>query len=151
MQDFNERRDLQRLLKQQIEVIAPDTLVIAEELCEWDESLRRIDLLGIDRNANLVVVEADLYTVQLKKKAEENRQAKHFAPDFSKYDLTVGGSKQLHLTKRRLVLEVIRAAIAKGFSLDRSNPWSRLKGGFLLLATLHLKNFKKRLRSYRQS
>ena len=32
--DFNERLDLQRLLKQHIEVIAPDTLVIAEEFCE---------------------------------------------------------------------------------------------------------------------
>ena len=49
--DFNERLDLQRLLKQHIEVIAPDTLVIAEEFCEWDESKRRVDLLGIDRDA----------------------------------------------------------------------------------------------------
>jgi hypothetical protein len=38
-------------------VIAPDTLVIAEEFGEWDESRRRIDLLGIDRDANLVVIE----------------------------------------------------------------------------------------------
>jgi len=30
-QDINERMDLQRLLRQHIEVIAPDTLVIAEE------------------------------------------------------------------------------------------------------------------------
>ena len=55
--DINERLDLQRLLKQHIEVIAPDTLVIAEELCEWDESKRRVDLLAVDREANLVVVE----------------------------------------------------------------------------------------------
>ena len=56
-QDVNERLDLQRLLKQHVEVIAPDTLVIAEELCEWDESKRRVDLLGVDRDANLVVIE----------------------------------------------------------------------------------------------
>lgn len=52
-----ERNDLQRLLKKQIAVIAPDTLVIAEEFGEWEESKRRIDLLGLDRDANLVVIE----------------------------------------------------------------------------------------------
>ena len=52
-----ERADLQRLLRNQIEIISPDTLIIAEEFGEWDESKRRIDLLGIDKNANLVVFE----------------------------------------------------------------------------------------------
>ena len=52
-----ERADLQRLLKNQIEIISSDTLIIAEEFGEWDESKRRIDLLGIDKNANLVVFE----------------------------------------------------------------------------------------------
>ena len=56
-QAITERADLQRLLKQQIEIVAPDTLIIAEEFCEWDESKRRIDLLGIDRETNLVVIE----------------------------------------------------------------------------------------------
>jgi hypothetical protein len=52
-----ERSDLQRLLRERVEVIAPETLIIAEEFCEWDDSRRRIDLLGIDRDANLVVIE----------------------------------------------------------------------------------------------
>ena len=52
-----ERADLQRLLRDQIEIIAPDTLVIAEEFGNWDDSRRRIDLLAIDRDANLVVIE----------------------------------------------------------------------------------------------
>jgi len=52
-----ERDDLQRLLKQQIEIISPDTLVIAEEFSEWEDSKRRIDLLGIDTDANLVIIE----------------------------------------------------------------------------------------------
>ena len=55
--NLNERSDLQRLLREKIDVIAPDTLVIAEEFAEWDKSRIRIDLLGIDRNANLVVIE----------------------------------------------------------------------------------------------
>lgn len=54
---LQERRDLQRLLRANISVIAPDTLVIAEEFGDWDEGHRRIDLLGIDRDANLVVFE----------------------------------------------------------------------------------------------
>ena len=52
-----ERRDLQRLLREHIEVIAPDTLVIAEEFGQWEDSRRRIDLLAIDQDANLVVIE----------------------------------------------------------------------------------------------
>lgn len=52
-----ERGDLQRLLRKQIDVIAPDTLVVSEEFGEWDDSRRRIDLLALDRDANLVVIE----------------------------------------------------------------------------------------------
>lgn len=52
-----ERQDLQRLLRSQIDIIAPDILVISEEFSQWEDSRRRIDLLGIDKNANLVVIE----------------------------------------------------------------------------------------------
>ena len=54
---IKERTDLQRLLRHQIEIISPDTLVIAEEFGEWEDSRRRIDLLGLDKEANLVVIE----------------------------------------------------------------------------------------------
>ncbi len=54
---IRERQDLQRFLRERIEVISPDTLVIAEEFGDWDDSRRRIDLLGVDREANLVVIE----------------------------------------------------------------------------------------------
>jgi len=50
-----ERSDLQRLLRDHIEVISPDTLVISEEFSNWDRSDQRIDLLGVDRQARLVV------------------------------------------------------------------------------------------------
>ncbi len=56
-QEIGERSDLQRLLRSHADVIAPDTLIIAEEFCEWDDSKRRIDLVGVDTNANLVVIE----------------------------------------------------------------------------------------------
>lgn len=54
---INERYDLQRLLKNCIDVIAPGTKVIAEEFGRWTNSQRRIDLLAIDKDANLVVIE----------------------------------------------------------------------------------------------
>jgi hypothetical protein len=54
---IRERGDLQRLLRNQIEIISPKTLIIAEEFGEWDDSKRRIDLLGVDKNSNLVVFE----------------------------------------------------------------------------------------------
>src|SRR5262245_46830905 len=52
-----ERGDLQRLLRTEISVIAPDAMVIAEEFGEWEDSKRRVDLLALDKSANLVVIE----------------------------------------------------------------------------------------------
>ena len=237
--EITERSDLQALLKQNISVVAPDTLVIAEEFCEWEDSKRRIDLLGLDRLANLVVIElkrtedgghmelqairyaamvspmtfaravevygrylkqagsandpeavirqflkwedtsgqfaqdvrillvsaefskeittsvlwlrdrdvdircirlrpyaldsrivldvqqviplpeADEYTIQLKKKAEENREARRFEPDFTKYDLDVDGMRLPGLSKRALMFQVVKAARSKGISPEQ--------------------------------
>jgi hypothetical protein len=52
-----ERGDLQRLLRSQIEVLGDDLYVLTEEFGDWDDSRRRIDLLALDSQANLVVVE----------------------------------------------------------------------------------------------
>jgi len=52
-----ERSGLQRLLRSKLDVVAPDCKLIAEEFCSWDDSKRRIDLLAIDKDANLVVIE----------------------------------------------------------------------------------------------
>lgn len=54
---LRERQDLQRLFRDQVEIISPDTLVIAEEFGEWEDSRRRIDLLGIDKDGYFVVIE----------------------------------------------------------------------------------------------
>lgn len=56
-QGIQERGTLQKLLRENIEVISPDTMVISEEFSQWEDSYRRIDLLGLDKNANLVVIE----------------------------------------------------------------------------------------------
>lgn len=54
---LKERSDLQRLLREKIDVVSPDTLIVSEEFGEWEDSRRRIDLLGVDSSANLVVIE----------------------------------------------------------------------------------------------
>ena len=54
---LQERQDLQRLLQDQIQVVDPNVMVLTEEFGRWDESKRRIDLLGLDRDARLVVIE----------------------------------------------------------------------------------------------
>ena len=52
-----ERGDLQRLLRDKPEAIEPGLFIVAEEFGHWEESRRRIDLLGLDREGNLVVIE----------------------------------------------------------------------------------------------
>ncbi len=55
--DLHERQDLQRLLRNHIEEVLPGHLLIAEEFSNWTEGHRRIDLLAVDTDANLVVIE----------------------------------------------------------------------------------------------
>lgn len=52
-----ERSDLQRILRDRIEVLLPDTLVLAEEFRNWSDSSRRIDLLCLAQDGALIVVE----------------------------------------------------------------------------------------------
>ena len=54
---IRERNDLQRLLRSQIDVLGDELYVLTEEFGEWEDSRRRIDLLAIDPQANLVVIE----------------------------------------------------------------------------------------------
>ncbi|PIE42288.1 MAG: hypothetical protein CSA47_01480 [Gammaproteobacteria bacterium] len=54
---IRERNDLQRLLKNDINVLSRDLLVVAEEFGDWEDSNRRIDLLAVDKKANIVVIE----------------------------------------------------------------------------------------------
>lgn len=56
-QNIRERDDIQHHLRTRIEILAPNTMVITEEFGDWDASRRRIDLLCLDSDANLVVVE----------------------------------------------------------------------------------------------
>lgn len=52
-----ERDHIQRMVGASIGLVAPGTMVLAEEYSDWSDSDRRIDLLCLDEDANLVVVE----------------------------------------------------------------------------------------------
>ena len=52
-----ERADLQRILRDQPDVLEEGLLIISEEFGNWQDSNRRIDLLGLDAEGCLVVVE----------------------------------------------------------------------------------------------
>ena len=54
---LSERGDIQRLLKDRIDCLEEGLMVLAEEFSDWQDSSRRIDLLCLDTEANLVVVE----------------------------------------------------------------------------------------------
>ncbi|CUS37812.1 conserved hypothetical protein [Candidatus Nitrospira nitrosa] len=57
---LKERGDLQRLFRDQTDIVVEDGMVLAEEFGSWEDSSRRIDLLVLDKDANLVVVELKL-------------------------------------------------------------------------------------------
>ncbi|MBF0456938.1 MAG: DUF4268 domain-containing protein [Nitrospirae bacterium] len=52
-----ERRDLQKLVISNLSCLGEELFLLAEEYGEWDDSNRRIDLLCLDKQKNLVVVE----------------------------------------------------------------------------------------------
>ncbi len=56
-ENIDERNDLQKYFLNSIDVIEPDLFVIANEFNDWQDSRRSIDILCIDKDANLVVIE----------------------------------------------------------------------------------------------
>ncbi len=56
-QRLKERDDLQKMLKNQPEIVDPEILIVSEEFGDWEDSRRRIDLLGVHKDGSLIVVE----------------------------------------------------------------------------------------------
>lgn len=54
---IRERQDHEHLLRDQIQVIHENLMVLAEEYGEWEESHRRIDFLVLDRFRDFVILE----------------------------------------------------------------------------------------------
>lgn len=56
-ENLSEVKDIQNFIVNSIETIENDLFVISTEFGDWEDSRRRIDILCIDKNANLVVIE----------------------------------------------------------------------------------------------
>ena len=56
-ENLYERCDLQRMLGDRPDLLEEGRFIVAEEFGDWEESNRRIDLLGLDGEGRLVVVE----------------------------------------------------------------------------------------------
>lgn len=54
---LDEAKDLQKFIINSIETLEKDLFVLSSEFGDWEDSKRRIDILCLDKNANLVVVE----------------------------------------------------------------------------------------------
>jgi hypothetical protein len=63
--------------------------------------------------------EADAYTIQLRKKADEAKLAREFNVDFSKYWIEIDGKKRNGLSKRAVALEVVKAVVLRGISAEQ--------------------------------
>lgn len=50
-------QNLQKIILQRPEILGEELLIISEEYCSWQDSKKRIDLLAIDQDGNLVVIE----------------------------------------------------------------------------------------------
>lgn len=50
-------KDLQNLIMKQPNILGEELLIISEEYSDWEESQKRVDLLAIDQDGNLVVIE----------------------------------------------------------------------------------------------
>ena len=56
-QKMQERKDLQPLLRNHPQYIDQDLMILTEEFGDFEGSQRRVDLLGLDKEGNLVVIE----------------------------------------------------------------------------------------------
>jgi hypothetical protein len=52
-----ERSDIQQWIRKNPGVLGESLLIVSEEFGDWEDSRRRIDLLALDEDANLVVIE----------------------------------------------------------------------------------------------
>jgi hypothetical protein len=52
-----ERSDIQQWIRKTPSVLGESLLIVSEEFGDWEDSRRRIDLLALDEDGNLIVIE----------------------------------------------------------------------------------------------
>lgn len=121
-----ERKDLQRLLRRDISPFGDDLMVIAEEYGDWEDSNRRIDLLCLSKDADLVVVEI--------KRTEDGGhmelQAIRYAAMVS--GMTLDQVVQAYIRTSRLEADAARSAVLDFLQPD-SDVEPRLSGNVRII------------------
>ncbi len=114
-QKMRERQHLQALLRETPEAVDADLLIISEEFDSWEGSSRRIDLLGIDKEANLVVIELK----RQEDKGHMELQALRYAAMVSAMDFeAVVRAYEEHLAKHGKASTSARQSLVDFLELD---------------------------------
>lgn len=162
-QNVLERKDLQPLLRDHLSAIDPDIMLLAEEFGNFQDANRRVDLLALDRDGNLVVIElkrvddgshmelqairyaaiisaldmdavADIYAAHLKKTGKDENTARQEISEFLEPDAQISNTP-------RIVL------IAPGFSREITTAvlWLNTVGLDIRCLKVELYNLKSQL------
>lgn len=135
-----ERKDLQPLLRNHLEAIDPDIMLLSEEFGNFQDANRRVDLLALDRDGNLVVIElkrvddgshmelqairyaamisaldmnavADIYAAQLKKTGKDENTARQEISEFLEPDAQISNTPRIVLIAPGFSREITTAVL----------------------------------------
>lgn len=103
-EQWRERQHLQPLLRDNPESIDLELFIVSEEFSDWEGSSRRVDLLGLDKEGNLIVIEL--------KRVEEGGhmelQSIRYAAMISAMDLKPSSARMRHFFQSKVKIQVVR-------------------------------------------
>jgi hypothetical protein len=115
---LHERRDLQRIIREDVAVLGDELLVVAEEFGDWEDARRRIDLLAVDKTGQLVIVE-----LKRDDSAHMDLQALRYAAMVASMDFEdVVTAHEVHLAKIAPDSRASARAELTGFLDDSEEP-----------------------------
>ncbi len=90
----------------------------------------------VDIQQIIPLPEATDYQIQLREKESEKKKARQQTRDLTKYDLNINGKEFLKLPKRRLIYQIVKAAIENDITspeelqkiILRNNIWMVVEG-----------------------
>lgn len=95
------------------------------------------DRILVDVQQVLPLPEASDYTVKLREKAREERRQRRTGKDLTKFDVTIGGQTETHLSKRKAIFRVVKflcdqsvppEEISKAMPRSHQRLWRRAEG-----------------------
>lgn len=116
---YRERQDLQPLLRDNPESLDPKLFIVSEEFSDWEDSSRRVDLLGLDKDGNLIVIELK----RVKEGGHMELQSIRYAAMLSAMDFeaVVRAHEQFLLDKKKDTTTDARQSLRSFLELDDSD------------------------------